>query len=155
MTADAAAIGSRRAGRCRAASSGHRRRRRLVVPAALMNAARSAARPRRGFSAAGRKPVTASPPRPACWRAVVSAELRVGRGSVLGPDTTRRARWWELGLKCGHKTQRTVRYKRSDDPQRGGTQRRDIGDVLPAPKRVRCELCEADAARREDADGAN
>jgi hypothetical protein len=99
--------------------------------------------------------VTASPPQTVYWRAIVSAELRVGRGSVLGPDTTRRARWWELGLKCGHNTQRTVRYERSDNPQRGGTQHRDIGEVLPAPKRVRCELCEAAAARKERADGTD
>ena len=92
--------------------------------------------------------MTAISPRPACWRAVVNAERRTGRGSVLGPDTSRRARWWELELECGHKACRTVRYKPSEDPQRGGTQRRDIDDALPAPKRVRCEECEAAAARQ-------
>jgi hypothetical protein len=92
--------------------------------------------------------MTAVSAQPACWRAVVNAERRTGRGSMLGPDTSRRARWWELELQCGHKTYRTVRYKPSGNPQRGGTQHRDINDVLPAPKRVRCELCEAAAARQ-------
>jgi hypothetical protein len=75
------------------------------------------------------------------WRAVCSFRRREGRGSVLGPDTVRRARWWELELECGHRVERFVRYRPQDRPQRGGTQHRSGSDVLPAPRRVRCELC--------------
>jgi hypothetical protein len=77
------------------------------------------------------------------WRGVSAASLRSGRGSFLGPDTSRRARWWGLDLECGHKTERTVRYRRlpAGEVQRGGTQHRNADDVLPAPKRVRCEQC--------------
>lgn len=76
-----------------------------------------------------------------------------GRGSVLGPDTSRRTRWWELTLACGHKVERTVRYRPLQPRrarQRGGTQHRSLDDVLPAPRRVRCEFCRA-AARRSPA----
>jgi hypothetical protein len=67
-----------------------------------------------------------------------------GRGGLLGPDTSRRTRWWELDLDCGHKVERTVRYRPRQPPyarQRGGTQHRSASAVLPAPKRVRCEFC--------------
>lgn len=81
------------------------------------------------------------------WRRVLDnpePTLSGGRGSVLGPDTSRRTHWWELHLECGHRTERTVRYgPRSDGlPRRvGGTQHRSMADVLPPPKRVRCEFC--------------
>jgi hypothetical protein len=67
-----------------------------------------------------------------------------GRGSVLGPDTSRRTCWWELDLECGHTEERTVRYAPPTDGyarQRGGTQHRSADAVLPAPKRVRCGRC--------------
>ena len=73
------------------------------------------------------------------WQNVLKAERRAGRGGLLGGDTTRRARWWSLTLDCGHVTERTVRYRPSSNPQRGGTQHRDIDDALPAPRRVRCD----------------
>jgi hypothetical protein len=73
-----------------------------------------------------------------------------GRGGLLGPDTSRRTRWWELDLACGHTVERTVRYRPRANPgarSRGGTQHRSADAVLPAPKRVRCEFCLI-AARR-------
>jgi hypothetical protein len=86
---------------------------------------------------------------PIAWRTVAKASMRSGRGSVLGPDTTRRTRWWEIDLEpCGHHVQRTVRYKPSDEPQHGGTQHRAADAVLPAPKRVRCEHCEQGEGER-------
>lgn len=76
------------------------------------------------------------------WRKVVrKLALRAGRGSVLGPSTSRRTRWWELELECGHVVERTVRYSPAKNPKRGGTQHRSRSDVLPHPKKVRCEYC--------------
>lgn len=77
------------------------------------------------------------------WRRVTGEpRIRQGRGSVLGPDTSRRTRWWVLTLECGHTAERTVRYRPlpAAERQRGGTQHRDLADVLPAPRRVRCPL---------------
>jgi hypothetical protein len=84
------------------------------------------------------------------WRRVSKAEgPRSGRGSVLGGATSRRAKWWVLHMDvCGHVVERSVRYGPHTDgwpAQRGGTQHRSLDDVLPAPKRVRCEQCPAEA----------
>lgn len=73
-------------------------------------------------------------------RTVVSAALRTGRGSVLGPDTARRARWWQLTLTCGHVVERTVRYQPSGDG-RLGSHSRNASEVLPAPKCAKCDHC--------------
>jgi hypothetical protein len=70
---------------------------------------------------------------------VKSAKLEQGRGSVLGPDTDRWARWWALELFCGHTVERPVRYR----PTRRRQRTRSRSDVLPAQKRVRCERCGA------------
>jgi len=72
-----------------------------------------------------------------------------GRGSVLGPDTFRRLRWWELKLECGHEVERTVKYK----PVPGGSlangwHPRPATDALPAPTRARCDYC----PKKEDTD---
>jgi predicted RNA-binding Zn-ribbon protein involved in translation (DUF1610 family) len=80
------------------------------------------------------------------WRRVLDdpePRLREGRGGILGPDTSRRTRWWEVALDCGHHTERIVRYAPRADgrTRRGGTQHRSLDDVLPAPRRVRCEFC--------------
>lgn len=74
------------------------------------------------------------------WREVVSSELHAGRGSVLGPATGRRTRWWVLTLTCGHKAERHVRYRKADLPAPKGT-RRTSDDVLPPPTRVSCREC--------------
>ena len=71
--------------------------------------------------------------------AVVGSELFEGRGSVLGPDTSRRTRWWELTLECGHVVERTVSYDPNTRPAMKHA--RNKGDVLPAPKRARCYEC--------------
>jgi hypothetical protein len=86
------------------------------------------------------------------WRDVTAVTgPHEGRGGLLGPATSRRTRWWEMVLSpCGHKVERTVRYRPLENPgarSRGGTQHRSADAVLPAPKRVRCEFCRA-AARR-------
>jgi hypothetical protein len=77
------------------------------------------------------------------WRTVVTVTGPFeGRGGLLGPDTSRRTRWWELDLDCGHRAERTVRYSPPTDGyarSRGGTQHRSAADVLPAPKRVLCQ----------------
>src|SRR5262249_46521921 len=82
---------------------------------------------------------------PGLWRAVVKATPRSGRGSILGPDTSRRAHWWDLNLDgCGHLVQRTARFRPLQPPQirsRGGTSHRSWDDARPAPNRVRCEQC--------------
>jgi hypothetical protein len=74
------------------------------------------------------------------WRDVTHAELHSGRGSVLGPDTSRRTRWWELVLTCGHRKVGNVRYRKTSPPLPKGT-RRASDDVLPAPRRVSCPEC--------------
>jgi hypothetical protein len=81
---------------------------------------------------------------PAVWRDVEKALLHSGRGSLLGPDTSRRTRWWELVLPCGHREERHVVYRKADPPLPKGT-RRTSDDVLPAPKRVRCAACTREA----------
>jgi hypothetical protein len=84
------------------------------------------------------------------WRKVTGMpQTRTGRGSTLGPDTTRRTRWWELPLECGHTEQRTVRYRPHGDPKRSDDawrRRRTAADILPAPTRVRCGQCPAEPA---------
>lgn len=75
------------------------------------------------------------------FRKVVSAShVREGRGSLIGPDTSRRTRWRELTLECGHVVERIVKYRKIGNP-RGGTQSRKLIDVLPPPEKVRCEVC--------------
>lgn len=61
------------------------------------------------------------------WREVRAAEWHSGRGSVLGPDTYRRAHWWDLLLECGHRVQRSA-HRRGEDWQ-------------AAPRRVSCAEC--------------
>lgn len=46
-------------------------------------------------------------------RPVIGSIRRAGRGSVLGPDTNRRAHWWELTLVCGHIVERTTKGRRA------------------------------------------
>lgn len=74
------------------------------------------------------------------WRDVTESVLRAGCGSVLGPDTRRRTRWWDLRLECGHHVERHVRYRKLDSPARQGT-RRAAADVLPPVARVACREC--------------
>lgn len=76
-------------------------------------------------------------------RCVVSAAMRSGRGSFIGPDTSRRVRWWECTLECGHVVEPLVRYKpRVGVLQANGWHPRSPNDALPAPKRCRCKECE-------------
>lgn len=76
------------------------------------------------------------------WVAVLPTPvLRAGRGGLLGPDTSRRTAWWVIAGSCGHRLERTVRYRPEPGASRGGTQHRSLGDVLPPPRRVRCEQC--------------
>jgi hypothetical protein len=75
------------------------------------------------------------------WRFVLKDDepvVRTGRGSVLGPDTSRRARWWVLDLECGHRVERSVRYRKRPERYPAGRSRHD---VMPHPDRVRCEHC--------------
>lgn len=77
------------------------------------------------------------------WRTVLAdpaPRIREGRGGVLGPDTDRRARWWEMRAECGHLVERSVRYTPSGEG-RGYVRHRARTDILPAPARVRCEHC--------------
>lgn len=75
-------------------------------------------------------------------RLVKSAQLRAGRGSVIGPDNNCRVRWWEMVLECGHIAERSVKYS----PTFYRLQQRGQSDVLPAPTRCRCEDCPAGKA---------
>ncbi len=82
------------------------------------------------------------------WRTVLAdppPRIREGRGSFLGPDTDRRARWWEMRAECGHVIERTVRYSPLGEG-RGKVRSRSRVDVLPAPVRVRCEHCPRELA---------
>lgn len=80
------------------------------------------------------------------WRMVVEVSgPHCGRGSILGPDTDRRTRWWDLKLECGHFDQRIVRYRKDHRyTGRGKVRHRSADAVLPAPKRIRCESCGCD-----------
>lgn len=77
-------------------------------------------------------------------RRVVSALMRSGRGSLLGPATSRRVRWWHCTLECGHVVEPLVRYKPRDNGglRANGYHPRLRDDALPAPKRCRCKECE-------------
>jgi hypothetical protein len=75
------------------------------------------------------------------WRDVMSSRLTTGRGSLLGPDTSRRAKWYVLDLECGHRVERSARFRPLPNPSRGGTQHRSRSDALPPPRKVRCEVC--------------
>lgn len=68
---------------------------------------------------------------------------REGRGSFLGPDTDRRARWWEVTLDCGHRAEPFVRYRSDESLPKGDrySRGRDLADVLDPPRRVRCDYC--------------
>ena len=72
-------------------------------------------------------------------RHVTTAVLREGRTGLLGPDTSRRSRWWDLGLDCGHVEERPARYL----PRKARRRQRVRTDVLPAPTRARCFTCQA------------
>lgn len=75
------------------------------------------------------------------WRKVVKADgPYAGRGSLLGPETSRRVKWWDLTLECGHLVQRSCRYPPPFVP---GRRHRSAGEALPPPKRVLCEMCAA------------
>jgi len=71
-------------------------------------------------------------------RAIAAATLTSGRGSVLGPDTWRRAYWWNMTLECGHVVTRGAKYRRDPRAKAGARLR---SDVLPAPLRARCDRC--------------
>lgn len=89
---------------------------------------------------------------PAPLRAVVSAQIRAGRGSLLGPDTHRRKRFWRMRLECGHVDDRDVKYRPLDEgerPIRGGQRNRPMTDALPAPKMIRCWACQAGLSMKE------
>ena len=74
-------------------------------------------------------------------RRVVQAHMREGRGSLLGGDTWRRVRWYDLTLDCGHLVQRKVRYTPSTSDYRLAQRSRD--DALPPPTRALCNDCPA------------
>ena len=75
-------------------------------------------------------------------RDVVSSSMTVGRGSLLGGDTFRRVRMFNLILSCGHLVQRRVRYRQNLRYRQGGSAPvRSRDDALPAPRRARCEEC--------------
>jgi len=69
-------------------------------------------------------------------RDVKSAVLRTERI----PGTSRRTRWWDLELSCGHKVTRPVRYQKKNPAQTKGT-RRPVSDALPPQQRVSCPDC--------------
>jgi len=69
-----------------------------------------------------------------------------GRGSFLGPDTTRRTNWWELNLECGHMVERYAK-RVSDDGRKGNSwhPRTDL-PFAPPPTYVRCDYCPPESA---------
>ncbi len=84
------------------------------------------------------------------WRSVLTDPAPIvyeGRGGVLGPDTDRRTRWWEMTLECGHQVERTVSYRTPTPGEYVNRRHRSYTDVLPHPRRVRCEQCAVDARR--------
>lgn len=85
-------------------------------------------------------------------RTVTGSWLAEVRGSLLGGDTSRRVRMWRLDLDCGHKVMRFCRYPaRPDRARANGWHPRPITDVLPAPKRARCDQCPPqEVAQRSD-----
>lgn len=81
------------------------------------------------------------------WRKVTEAKLEHGGKSIFPPYVPLGS-VWELALECGHKVNRPVRYNKDDTPFLGRKgraswwRRRSPADALPAPKKVRCEVCE-------------
>lgn len=70
---------------------------------------------------------------------VVEARERSGRGGILGPSTSRRTRWYDLTLECGHIVERTPEYEDRDPSLKG--QPRNWHQALPPPERARCDFC--------------
>jgi hypothetical protein len=60
-------------------------------------------------------------------------------------------RWWDLTLECGHNVERGVRYEPGASNGRRGYARMHhqppLTAALPAPKRVRCEVCGSGRSR--------
>lgn len=76
-------------------------------------------------------------------RLVTASVARSGRGSLLGGDTWRRVRVWNLTLDCGHHIQRSVKYRPGTGDLGGPGSDHSLGDLLPAPRRARCDFCSA------------
>lgn len=76
-------------------------------------------------------------------RPVARATLRTGRGSLLGPATSRRTHWWKLRLSCGHLVERRARYRPLPGHPGSWPRSRSASDVVPAPRRARCDQCTA------------
>jgi hypothetical protein len=81
-------------------------------------------------------------------RRVIKARNHSWRGSVLGGDTSRRVHGWHLELECGHIAERPYRFPPRQDSRgtRGGWHPRNRSLALPAPKSVRCDLCQPQLA---------
>lgn len=76
-------------------------------------------------------------------KAVISSQLREVRGGLLGPDTSRRVRMYELQLECGHRVDRFVKYPPRSGPRANGWHPRRLSEALPAPKRALCDECKS------------
>lgn len=79
-------------------------------------------------------------------RAVVASQIDSGPGSVLG-DQGRRTRWYTMTLDCGHVVERPVKHVASATRSAGGRGwgMRPQSEVLPAPRRARCDTCPSTA----------
>lgn len=71
-------------------------------------------------------------------------------------DDDKLGRWWCLVLECGHDDIRPVTYVYKAGVRRGGdreqgTTIRALEDVVPAPKKVRCDECRCSS--RDDVSG--
>ncbi len=72
-------------------------------------------------------------------RQVLKAKLRVATSLYA----SFKFRFWDLTLDCGHEVERPVRHT-PGSKYRGFAamhQGRPFNEVLPVPKRVRCEYC--------------
>lgn len=74
-------------------------------------------------------------------RDVVTAQLREVRGSILGPDTSRRLRMWQLDLSCGHRVDRRATYPPQGGRRANGWHPRGLSEANPSPKRALCDYC--------------
>lgn len=73
-------------------------------------------------------------------RDVCVSEIREVRGGLLGPNTSRRLRIWQLDLSRGHQVERRVTYPKSTSRRANGWDPRSLSEAKPAPTRALCDF---------------
>lgn len=86
---------------------------------------------------------------------VVDAKLLGWNGALLSPMKIYEY-YWEITLACGHEAERPARYPKGFSGRLRGFARlhhppaNREENVLPAPKRVRCDQCAREARKADE-----